>query len=69
MEKDYQELCMKIRGKYLRIEDFATDLGISVTTLNSKLTGKTDWKREEMVKAAEMLDMTPDEILHYFFNF
>ena len=69
MEKDYMELCMKIRGKYMRTEDFATDLGISVTTLNSKLTGKTDWKREEMVKAAELLDLTPEEILYYFFNF
>lgn len=69
MERDYYELRMKIRGKYQTFEDFAADLGISVTTLTNKLMGKVDWKREEMIKAAELLGFTPEEILYYFFNF
>ena len=69
MGRDYSDLIMKIRGKYLKLEDFAKDLGINSTTLKSKLTGRTDWKREEMMKAAELLDLTSEEILHYFFNF
>lgn len=69
MGRDYSDLIMKIRGKYLKLEDFAKDLDINSTTLKSKLTGRTDWKREEMMKAAELLDLTPEEILHYFFNF
>ena len=69
MERDYTALIFRIRSKYLRLEDFAKDLGITICTLTSKLKGKTDWKREEMIKAAELLDFTPDEILSYFFNF
>lgn len=69
MGRDYTELLKKIRGKYLKLEDFANDLDITMATLRGKLVGKTDWKREEMVKAAELLDLTPEEILHYFFNF
>lgn len=69
MGRDYSALILKIRSKYLKFEDFANDLGITITTLNNKLKGKTDWKREEMIKAAELLDFSPDEILFYFFNF
>ena len=69
MGRDYSELIMKIRGKYLKLEDFASDLGINSTTLNNKLMGRTDWKREEMIKAAELLGLSAEEILHYFFNF
>lgn len=67
MGRDYSELIMKIRGKYLKLEDFASDLGINSTTLNNKLMGRTDWKREEMIKAAELLGLSAEEILHYFF--
>lgn len=69
MGRDYSALILKIRSKYLKFEDFAKDLGINSATLNNKLKGKTDWKREEMIKAAELLDFSPDEILHYFFNY
>lgn len=69
MDRDYSALILKIRSKYLKFEDFANDLGINLTTLSNKLKGKTDWKREEMVKAAELLDLSPEEILFYFFNF
>ncbi len=69
MGRDYSALILKIRSKYLKFEDFANDLGITVCTLRNKLSGKNDWKREEMIKAAELLDLTPDEILFYFFNY
>ena len=67
MGRDYTELIMKIRGKYRRFEDFAKDLGITISTLSNKLAGKTDWKREEMIKAAELLDLTTEEFLRIFF--
>ena len=69
MGRDYTALVLKIRGKYFKLEGFAKDLGITVSTLRNKLMGKNDWKREEIIKAAELLDLTPDEILFYFFNF
>lgn len=67
MGRDYTALILKIRGKYLKLEDFANDLGITVCTLRNKLSGRNDWKREEMIKAAELLDLTPEEILAIFF--
>ena len=67
MNRDYSELRKKIRGKYLRLEDFAKDLGITAGTLTFKLSGKSEWSRAEIEKAAELLELTPNEILHYFF--
>lgn len=67
MKNNYSELRKKIRGKYLRLEDFARDLGITSGTLTLKLSGKSEWSRAEIVKTAELLDLTPDEILEYFF--
>ena len=68
MDRDYSALILKIRSKYLKFEDFANDLGINSATLSNKLKGNTDWKREEIIKAAELLDLTPEEILFYFFK-
>ena len=68
MGRDYTALILKIRSKYLKFEDFASDLGMNITTLSNKLKGNTDWKREEIIKAAELLDLTPEEILFYFFS-
>lgn len=68
MGRNYTELRKKIRSKYLVMSKFAADLGITVGTLNSKLKGITDWKREEIEKAASLLDLTTDEVIAYFFN-
>lgn len=67
MPNEFYDLRQRIRGKYPRIGDFAKAVGITKGTLSQKLMGKSEWKRAEMIKAAELLDLTPDEILHYFF--
>lgn len=67
MKKANIELRKRIRGKYLRIGDFAADLGITKGTLGLKLNGKSEWTRAEIEKVARLLDFTPEEILHYFF--
>lgn len=67
MSREYYELRFKIRSKYARIGDFAKALGMSTGTLGLKLRGKSDWSRSEIEKVAELLDLTPDEILYYFF--
>ena len=67
MAREYYELRMRIRGKYARIEDFAKALGMTKGTLGLKLAGKSEWKRAEIEKVAELLELTPDEILRYFF--
>lgn len=68
MRRDYSELRKKIRGKYLRLEDFARDLGVTPSTLTLKLSGKSEWSRAEIERTADLLDLTPDEILLYFFS-
>ena len=68
MGRNYTELHKKIRSKYLRMSSFASDLGITVGTLSSKLKGITDWKRDEIEKVAELLDLTTEEVISYFFN-
>ena len=67
MAHDYYELRQKIRGKYARIGDFASAVGITQGTLSLKLSGRSEWKRAEMIRAAELLNLTPEEILQYFF--
>lgn len=67
MNRDYYDLRQRIRGKYARIGDFAKALGVSRGTLSLKLMGKSEWSRAEIEKAAELLDLTPDEIMRYFF--
>ena len=67
MKRDYSELRKKIRSIYLRLEDFAKDMNITSGTLSLKLSGKSEWSRAEIEKTADLLDLTPDEILLYFF--
>lgn len=68
MGRDYFELRLKIRGKYHKMSDFAKAMGMTSATLSKKLMGESEWKREEMVKAAELLDLSPEDILRIFFN-
>ena len=69
MPNDFYNLRQRIRGKYARIGDFAKALRITKGTLSLKLMGKSEWKRAEIARAAELLDLTPEEILYYFFQF
>ena len=54
MKKANIELRKRIRGKYLRIGDFAADLGITKGTLGLKLNGKSEWTRAEIEKVASV---------------
>lgn len=67
MRLDYSEFRKKIRGVYVKLEDFAKDIGMATGTLSLKLSGRSEWSRGEIEKAATLLGLTPDEILHYFF--
>lgn len=67
MERDYSELRKRIRGTYNILGDFAADLGITAGTLSYKLSGKSEWSRAEIAKVVELLDLTPEETLRYFF--
>ena len=67
MGREYYEIRQKIRGKYRRMEDCAKDLGITQGTLSAKLMGKREWTRAEIEKLAQLLELTPTDIIKYFF--
>ena len=67
MKRDYTELKKKIRAKFTTMAEFACKLGITSSTLSTKLTGESDWKRAEIEKTQQILDLTPEEVLAIFF--
>jgi hypothetical protein len=67
MAKDYEALRRRILGKFGSLGAFADSMGFTASTLSCKLNGKSDWTRAEIEKAAELLELTPEEVLEYFF--
>ena len=63
----YAKLRGKIREVFGRQQDFAMAMGMDNATLSAKLNNKTDWKREEIEKACQLLNIPTCEIHKYFF--
>lgn len=64
----YPKLRGAIREKFGTQEAFAKALGLSDTTMSSKLTGKTEWKRQEIEDACRLLEIPIAEAHAYFFT-
>lgn len=62
----------KLRGRILEIfgtnEAFAKALGIDPSSLSAKLNNKSPWKREEIEKACELLEIPIEDVHLYFFT-
>ena len=62
----------KLRGKIKEVfgtnEAFAKALGIDTSSLSAKLNNKSSWKREEIEKACELLNIPIEEVYLYFFT-
>lgn len=56
-----------IRARNLNQTSFCKLLGISKTAYYRKTNGKSDFTREEILKIADILDLSGDEILEIFF--
>lgn len=67
MSYDYSLLKTAIKDKFHGQDKFAKKLGIARTSLYSKLSGITQFKQDEIVKCAELLDIKEDKIPIYFF--
>lgn len=63
----YPKLRGAIREKFGTQEAFAKALGMHSTTLSAKLSGKTDWTRQEIEAAARLLSLPGEELHAYFF--
>lgn len=64
----YPKLRGKIREVYGINEKFANAMGMDLSSLSAKLNNKSPWKREEIEKACELLDVRIEEVHLYFFS-
>ena len=65
---DYSKLKGKIIEKFGSQTAFAKALGVSDATMTSKLTGKTYFSQDEIMKSLEFLDIEPGLTTDYFFT-
>ncbi|ATI19619.1 cro-like repressor [Streptococcus phage 9B4] len=69
MEFKYDKLKGRIKEKYGTQENFAEAIGKTQTTTSFKINGKASWNQDEIVKAIEVLGLSKDDIVEYFFNY
>lgn len=69
MEFKYDKLKGRIKEKYGTQENFAKDIGKTHSTISFKINGKRLWNQDEIIKAIELLDLSKDDIVEYFFNY
>lgn len=65
---DYRRIRGKITELYGTQMAFAKALGMSYTALNQRLSGKLEWKTQEIVLACKMLGIPLSEVYLYFFT-
>lgn len=65
---DYKKLKLKIKEVFNTQEAFAKAMDMSLSTLNQKLNGLTEWKTSEIAKACDLLHIPLDEAWLYFFK-
>ncbi|AYP29610.1 Cro-like repressor [Streptococcus phage SW19] len=69
MKFNYSKLKGRIKEKYGTQENFAKAIGKTQTTTSFKINGKRLWNQKEIIKAIELLDLSKDDIVEYFFNY
>lgn len=73
MEKNIPKFnCNKLVGriieKYKTRENFAAKVPMSIPTLINKLNGNVDFKRKEMFRFCELLDIPLEQIPNFFYE-
>lgn len=69
MNYNYSKLKGRIIEKYGSQGSFAEAIGKTRTTTSFKINGKASWNQDEIIKAIELLDLSKDDIVEYFFNY
>ncbi|AXF53444.1 Cro-like receptor [Streptococcus phage 115] len=69
MNYNYSKLKGRIIEKYGSQGSFAKAIGITQPTTSFKINGKASWNQDEIVKAIEVLGLSKDDIVEYFFNY
>ena len=57
----------KVIERFGSLSAFAAAMGFSPATLSWRMTGRAEWKRDEIARAINLLKNTPTEIALYFF--
>ena len=66
MEYNSAKLRGKIAEVYKTQARFAEAVGISERSISLKMSGKVAWRSDEIVKAAQLLSIEPQNIADYF---
>lgn len=64
---DHSALRGLIRERFGTQAAFADAINVSACAVSMKLNGKSEWSASEIRKACEVLNLTNDQIPHYFF--
>lgn len=67
MNFNYNALRKKIKQEFKTFGAFAIAMGVPYQRMSRLLTGKAEWKRDEMYLAADLLNIM-DELKEYFFT-
>lgn len=71
-ENNLEFKCDKLVGriieKFKTRENFAAKVPMSVPTLINKLNGSVDFKRKEMLRFCELLDISLEELPDFFYE-
>ena len=68
MAYDFSKLLGRITEKCGTQTNFARKMGWSERTNSIKLNGLVDWKRADILRACEILEIGMEEIPTYFFT-
>ena len=68
MAFDYAKLKGRIIEKFGTQRDFAQGMGVSERTLSLKMNNAIFFRQDEIIKAADLLDISPTDINMYFFT-
>lgn len=67
MTVNYSKLIGRIAEKGETRESLCSKIGISSMAFRNKLSGKTQFKHDEMQRIIDVLDIEPEQIALYFF--
>lgn len=65
---NHEKLEQRINAMYGSKEAFGKLMGMTKQRINSRLKSATDFTRSEIEKAADLLNIQPEEIPVYFFD-
>lgn len=68
MSYNYAKLDGLITKKFKTRRNFCEAMKISERSLSLKMSGKTEWKQSQIVRACELLGISGTEICNYFFK-